>query len=46
MWHRQFGFKVEMQMGGNSMSSDYAGTVSGNEMKLKISPYLILTPVT
>jgi len=30
-------FKVAMQMGGNSMTSEYSGTVSGNEMKLKIS---------
>jgi hypothetical protein len=30
-------FKVTMQMGGNSMTSEYTGTVSGNELKLKIS---------
>ncbi len=30
-------FKVAMQMGGNSMTSEYSGTVSGNELKLKIS---------
>ena len=30
-------FKVTMQMGGNSMTSDYSGTVSGDEMKLKIT---------
>jgi hypothetical protein len=30
-------FKIAMQMGGNSMTSEYTGTVSGNELKLKIS---------
>ena len=30
-------FKVTMQFGDNSFTTDYAGTVSGNEMKLKIT---------
>jgi len=30
-------FKVTMQMGGNSMTSEYSGTLSGDELKLKIS---------
>ncbi len=30
-------FKVTMQMGGNSMTTEYTGTVSGNEMKLKVT---------
>jgi hypothetical protein len=30
-------FKITMQMGGNSMTTEYSGTVSGNEMKLKVS---------
>jgi hypothetical protein len=30
-------FKVTMQMGGNAMTSEYSGAVSGNEIKLKIS---------
>ena len=30
-------FKVTMDMGGNSQTSEYSGAVSGNEMKLKIS---------
>ena len=30
-------FKTTMQMGGNSMTSEYSGAVSGNEMKLKVS---------
>jgi hypothetical protein len=30
-------FKVTMQMGDNSMTTEYAGTVSGNELKLKIT---------
>jgi len=29
-------FKTEMQMGGNAMTSSYTGTVSGDEMKLKV----------
>ena len=30
-------FKVTMQMGGNEMTTDYTGTVSANELKLKIA---------
>ena len=30
-------FKVTMQMGGNAMTSEYSGTMSGDEMKLKVS---------
>jgi len=30
-------FKVTMQMGGNSMTTEYTGTVSDNAMKLKIT---------
>jgi hypothetical protein len=30
-------FKVSMQMGGNAMVSEYTGTVSDNELKLKIT---------
>ena len=30
-------FKVTMQMGGNSMTTEYTGAVSGNELKLKIT---------
>ncbi len=30
-------FKVTMQFGDNSFTTDYAGTVSGNEMKLKVT---------
>ena len=30
-------FKVTIQMGDNSMTTEYAGTVSGNELKLKIT---------
>ncbi|HEY2013919.1 MAG TPA: hypothetical protein VGH38_10490 [Bryobacteraceae bacterium] len=30
-------FKVTMQMGGNSMTSDYSGTLSGDDLKLKVS---------
>jgi len=30
-------FKVTMQMGGNPMTTEYTGTVSGNELKLKIT---------
>ena len=30
-------FKVTMQMGGNSMTTEYIGAVSGNELKLKIT---------
>ncbi len=30
-------FKVEMQMMGNTMTSEYSGVVSGGEMKLKIT---------
>ena len=30
-------FKVTMQMGDNSMTTEYTGTVSGNELKLKIT---------
>ena len=30
-------FKVTMQMGDNSMTTEYTGAVSGNEMKLKIT---------
>ena len=30
-------FKVTMQMGGNSMTTEYTGTVSRNEMKLKVT---------
>jgi hypothetical protein len=30
-------FKITMEMGGNSMTTEYSGTVSGNEMKLKVS---------
>jgi opacity protein-like surface antigen len=30
-------FKVTMQFGDNSFTTDYAGAVSGNEMKLKIT---------
>jgi autotransporter translocation and assembly factor TamB len=30
-------FKTTMQMGGNSMTSEYSGTVSGDEIKLKIT---------
>jgi hypothetical protein len=30
-------FKTEMNYGGNSRVSEYAGTVSGNEMKLKVT---------
>jgi hypothetical protein len=30
-------FKVTMQMGGNSMTTEYIGEVSGNELKLKIT---------
>jgi hypothetical protein len=30
-------FKVSMQMGGNATTSEYTGTVSGSELKLKIT---------
>ena len=30
-------FKVTMQMGGNAMTSEYSGTLSGDEMKLKVT---------
>jgi hypothetical protein len=30
-------FKMTMQMGGNSMTSDYTGTLAGDELKLKIT---------
>jgi hypothetical protein len=30
-------FKVSMQMGGNAMTTEYTGAVSGNELKLKIT---------
>ena len=30
-------FKTSMQFGGNAITSDYSGTVSGNEIKLKIT---------
>ncbi len=30
-------FKVTIEFGGNSFTSSYAGTVSGNDMKLKIT---------
>jgi|ERR1051326_1892217 hypothetical protein len=30
-------FKTTMQMGGNSMTSEYSGTVSGDELKLKVN---------
>ncbi|SPF47055.1 conserved exported hypothetical protein [Candidatus Sulfopaludibacter sp. SbA4] len=30
-------FKVTTQMGGNSMTTDYKGTVSGDELKLKVT---------
>jgi hypothetical protein len=30
-------FKVTMQMGGNSMTTEYTGAISGNELKLKIT---------
>ncbi|MGA2270115.1 MAG: hypothetical protein ABSH44_16720 [Bryobacteraceae bacterium] len=30
-------FKVTTQMGGNAMTTEYTGAVSGNEMKLKIT---------
>jgi hypothetical protein len=30
-------FKVTTQMGGNSMTSEYTGTVSGDELKLKMT---------
>jgi hypothetical protein len=30
-------FKVENSFGGNTMTTEYSGTVSGNEMKLKIT---------
>ena len=30
-------FKITIQMGDNSMTTEYAGTVSGNELKLKIT---------
>jgi len=30
-------FKVSMQMGGNAMTTEYTGAISGNELKLKIT---------
>ena len=30
-------FKMTMQMGDNSMTTEYAGTVTGNELKLKVT---------
>ena len=30
-------FKITMQMGGNSMTSEYSGTVSGDEIKLRVT---------
>ena len=30
-------FKITMQMGGNSMTSEYSGTVAGDEIKLKVT---------
>jgi hypothetical protein len=30
-------FKVSQQFGGNSMTSDYMGTLSGDDLKLKIT---------
>jgi hypothetical protein len=30
-------FKITMQMGGNSMTSEYSGIVAGHEMKLKVT---------
>ncbi len=30
-------FKSTMQMGGNSMTTEYTGTVEGNDMKLKVT---------
>src|SRR5271157_4413701 len=30
-------FKVTMQMGGNAMTTEYSGTVSGDEIKLKVT---------
>jgi hypothetical protein len=30
-------FKVSMQMGGNAMTSEYTGAISGNELQLKIT---------
>jgi hypothetical protein len=30
-------FKITMQMGGNSMTTEYSGTVSGDEIKLKVT---------
>jgi hypothetical protein len=30
-------FKTTQQFGGNSMTSEYTGTVSGSEMKLKVT---------
>jgi len=30
-------FKTTMQFGGNSMTSEYSGTLSGDELKLKVT---------
>jgi hypothetical protein len=30
-------FKITMQMGDNSMTTEYSGTVSGDEIKLKVT---------
>lgn len=30
-------FKMTMQMGGNSMTTDYSGTLSGDNLKLKVT---------